>query len=286
MLKMFRIWLLILVYTQAAFGVDVHTLKDVLNEKAPFSYPLKAMVLPGENEDSDVMICCHGYGGNASLASVIHSSHVTSNHLVGFNFPDHDILTRKFNRSTVTYGSLQEILPALYILKKIVVDGGTEKVSLYGFSAGGGAIVNIIAVLNSPEYEQSLQNIGIGMQEKSKILAALQKGVILLDAPLKSMDEIVDTRGNHPEIAYIAQRYNVNRMNPIDNLMKWQGLTLSVIVFFQNPDEAVANRDDALYAQRLRQFNPQGRNTILSSNEGGHCGFHHSLWQAYNTSLK
>jgi hypothetical protein len=262
-------------------AVEIEKLAEVFSaQKEPFAYPLNIKALSGMGNE-DVILCCHGYGSNSRLINVIHSYGVVDAHLVGFNFPDHDI-TYKSDHRYVKFGTVDELLPALYVLKLIVVDAGADKVSLYGFSAGGGAVVNMIGVLNTQEFDQRLAEKGITLQDKAAMLSAIQKGVILLDAPLKSMEEIAASKPSVPGGNIMEQNYHHNQMRPIDALQKWQGLVLNVVVFFQNPDEVLSNRDDSLFVQRVRQYNPLGVNKIFIADEGGHCGFHRSLWNAYN----
>ena len=272
----------LLLLSQTLCAIEIDRLENVLHrQQAPFSYPLDIKVAKGEKSNASVMVCCHGYGSNNSLMDVIDSYRVVSDHLVAFNFPDHDI-TEQSDPKKVTFGTINELLPVLYVLKLIAVDGGEETVSIYGFSAGGGAVVNAIGVLNTGEYDAQLQAVGISTADKQTILKAIQNGVVLLDAPLKSVEECYAGKRKIPTDDVRIQNYRKNNMRPVDALQKWEGLTLSVVVFFQDPDEAVANRDDRLFAQRVRQYNPKGRNKILITDEGGHCGFHHSLWNAYH----
>lgn len=275
----------LLLSLQALQAVEIQSLANVLRQASdPFAYPLDIKIYEGKTADENVILCCHGYGGDSSIANVIASYRVVSDHLVGFNFPDYKLTRRTINPSQIAYGTIDEILPAIYLLKKIVVDAQTDKVSLYGFSAGGAAVVNIIAVLNTSQHQQKMLSIGVNESDVQKILAALQQGVILLDAPLKSIDEYHSAHPetlNDPIHAAQARRYIENGMNPIDSISKWQGLNFSVVVFFQNPDSAISNRDDALFADRVREANPFGRNIILTGNEGGHLGFHYSLWKSY-----
>jgi hypothetical protein len=77
-----------------------------------------------------------------------------------------------------------------------VIDQRLDAIDLYGFSAGGGAVINLIALLNTKTYDAELKKIGIDKKEKKKLLEAIQMGFILLDAPLKSVEEIMDFRGS------------------------------------------------------------------------------------------
>jgi hypothetical protein len=58
-------------------------------------------------------------------------------------------------------------------------------------------------------------------------------------------------------------------------------LSLRVLVYFETPDEALSNRDDALFIDRLRAFNKGGTVQAFSGNNGGHATYHKALWKAY-----
>lgn len=238
----------------------------------PFHYNMSITILPSHNQNADVMLLLHGYGSDNSIASILQSYGHLSNHLIAFNFPDFRIEDRGYNLSKSVYGSIDEILPVIYMLNKLVVEGKHDKVNLYGFSAGGGALINTLTILNTDQYDQPLLSIGVGEQQKKQILAAIQNGWILLDAPLKSMK-----RGRDP----ISKRYNKNRFNPIDNISRLTGLTLNIILYWEVPDEILSNRDDALYSERLMAANLHGRTVILEGNTGGHISYHAPLFQMY-----
>ncbi|MFA6915087.1 MAG: hypothetical protein WC222_01705 [Parachlamydiales bacterium] len=274
---------LFLLYLTTAHAIEFSKLQQTLNTHSPYlSYPINIKAFKGKTSHENILVCCHGYASNYSLGKIIHDSNVSNNHIVSFNFPDYDIHERGFNYSTVCYGTPYEILPALVLLKTIVVDAGAENVSLYGFSSGGGAVVNIIAALNTPKFDTLLQKWGIDCSDKTKILAALQRGIILLDAPLKSREEISEVNGfSDKEFDFVTERYKANEMRPIDSLASFEGAPLNVVLFFQNPDPSLTNRDDELFAQRLRFYNAKGINKVIIADEGGHCGFHTSLWKAY-----
>lgn len=266
-------------------AVEIQTLVNTLQTNtSPFSYPLDVKIYKGKTANEGVILCCHGYGSDSSIASIIASYRPVPEHLVGFNFPDYSIHYRRIPADQVAYGTIKELLPAVYLLKRIVVDAQAEKVTLYGFSAGGAAVVNLVTLLNTASDNKDLSVIGVTQEDVQKILAAIQKGAVLLDSPLKSIDEF---NAAHPEASWdpknalFTSRYRENGMNPIEAIAKWKGLDLSVVVFFQNPDEAISNRDDALFKEKLLQANPHGRNVVLTGNEGGHLGFHRSLWKAY-----
>ena len=204
-----------------------------------------------------------------------------STHLVSFNFPDYDLHSRNKVTEKTTFGTIQEILPVLYMLKKIVVDGKIDTVDLYGFSAGGGAVVNALAILNSDRYQKEVGAIGITTADRKKILHALQRGHIILNCPLKTLSEIMALRGRTHEFAVFERRYKANGFTPVDALRGLDGLALKVLLHFQKPDEILSNRDDNIFVQNLRRYNAKGKTTVVIGSDGGHVSFHKSLWKRY-----
>lgn len=242
----------------------------------PFNYDLGVKVLPASEPNANVMICCHGMCSDNRIGDVMRTyPSIKDNHLVSFNFPDHGMSDDAYNPNKTTFGTIEELLPILYILKKIVVDAHIEAVNLYGFSAGGGAVINVVAALNS---NIDLRRVGISPEDKLQILSAIQKGRIILDCPLKSIEEIMAFRGSSYNMKVLAQRYQHNEMRPIDAVQKLSNL--NIVLHFQSPDEVLSNRDDALFVQRLREANAQGTTLVIVGNEGGHNAYHASLWQA------
>lgn len=273
--------ILVLLISNAAFAVEINQLREALTKPPiPFNYNININIIQGDSSNEDVIVCCHGFGGNYSIDEIIKSYHAIPDHLVGFNFPDYDIYQQGIDITKICLGSIQELLPIAFILKRIVVDAHADRVSLYGFSCGGGAVVNFLGIMNTHQYDQELLSVGVDTYSKDKILAALQKGAILLDSPLKSFEEIVEMSSYDNTSKILAARYKNNEMRPIDALAKWEGLKMTVVLFFQNPDQAVYNRDDQLFIKRLELYN-KGKNIILIKNEGGHLAFHYSLWKAY-----
>lgn len=272
-------WILCCSVCFHADAVSFNVLSYVLCGGSPFEYDLGVRVIPGYYEDSDVILCCHGTGSDASIAECIDCRNVVHEHLISFNFPDYGYVPDAFQPS-YAMGSINELLPPLWVLKQAVVKAGANVVSLYGFSSGGAAVVNLVAVLNSCRYDEELLDIGITHEDRRAILRAVRRGTILLDVPMKSLDEVLEFHGHNPYRSYDAQRYCYNDMRPIDALAGWEGLNLRVVLFFQTPDANLGNRDDKLFARRLREVNPRGVNAIVFGNEGGHCAFHPSLWRA------
>lgn len=263
----------------ASIGIPKSELHNLLKQTHPFCHDLGIKVIPAKQTNSGVTICCHGYGSDNKIGEAVHSSRAISDHMVSFNFPDYDCIRRKLTVDQTVFGMPDEIMPLLYLLKKLVIDGGVDTVSLYGFSAGGGAIINALAFLHQSNRDELLKKIGIDAHGKKKINAALQKGIIILDCPLKSMDEIADFRpGKDMEI--LSKRYRDNGMRPIDSIALLKGLNVTLLVHFQNPDEMIGNKDDNLFIERLKGANAGKTYSVIAS-EGGHNTYHKSLWNEY-----
>ncbi len=252
--------------------------------KHPFSYDLHLSKKEGHNR-SKALVCFHGMGGDHRIIHYVDgyfsNSSIHKPSLFSFNFPDHGLTVDSFDPEKTYLGTPQEIFPALYVLKQVVINEGFHEVTLYGFSAGGGAVINTLAMLNSAAYDDQLKEIGLTTKEKKKILAAIQKGKILLDAPLKSVEEVQSAHQKMHEIDVVCARYQQNEMEPIENLLKLKGLNLHFIVNFQNPDEVLSNRDDELYIERLKQV---GHTTVIMEGKG-HSLPHPHLWDFYLNSI-
>ncbi|MCE5317721.1 MAG: hypothetical protein LLG04_10265 [Parachlamydia sp.] len=271
----------LLLFLLLPFGlqcVEFSHLRQTL-DTVQFPYDLKVKLLKGKSEEQNVLLLLHGMGSDNRLGEILQSYGDIPDHLVSFNFP-HAGLQAVYDPTRSSFGTIQEILPVLYLLKKLVVEGGLPSSSLYGFSAGGGALINTISVLNMNRYDQNLQDMGISRNDKQTILKALQQGTLLLDAPLKSMREILQTRGHSPWLDRVGSRYNQNGFEPIDALQNWSGLSFHVLVYFEVPDEVLSNRDDALFIDRLKRYNA-GKVQALSGRNGGHATYHKELWKAY-----
>lgn len=276
-----RIFVLIAcLMTSYVEGMNLQTLKEIVTTtKNPFDYDLHFTMLPSTNNDADVLVCMHGMGANYSLCDILRTNPDIHHHILSFNFPDYGINRRQLTQTA--FGTWDEIAPALFVLKRSVIDGNLNKIHLYGFSAGGGAIINLLTVLNSTRYDKSLLNLGISSDDKSKILQAIQRGSVILEVPLRSFDEVAGDSGGIPEVRFLAERARKNGMIPIQNLNELQGLILNIFVFFADEDEVLGNRDQEKFIQLLRQVNKNGKTTAIIGKKGGHLAYHPELWQAY-----
>lgn len=242
-----------------------------------FNYDMHVTSLPGKSDQ--VTLCMHGMGGDYRIGDIIKRTSPIEDTLVSFNFPDHNMGTRKYDPHLTSFGTIQELLPPLSLMKKLIIDEERSTLNLYGFSAGGGAIINILAVLNTHKYDEALKEIGIKDHDKKKILMALQNGIIILDTPLKSIAEIIAFRGKQNDLEIIGKRYQQNEMEPIDSISHLKNLSLHFIVHFQAPDEVLSNRDDMLFIERLKSINIHGKTEAILGSDNGHMLPHASLWR-------
>ncbi len=240
---------------------------------APFSHDLHLTSISGKTPQ--VVIAAHGMGGNYKIGHNVK----TDKTVISFNFPDYDYTKRPIKPNEIAFGTADEILPLLYVIQQCVIIEGNQEIDLYGFSAGGGAVINAIGALNTNRFDEHLEKIGIDKAGKEKMLAAIQKGTIILDAPLKSIKEIIDFRGSSKELAFIEKKYQANDMEPIEALKYLKGLSLDIVVYFQNPDEILSNRDDELFYDRLKKYN-SGTTELIIGRGGGHNTPHTLLWES------
>lgn len=247
----------------------------------PFNYDLHVEVLPGKSQNKEVLICMHGMGSDYTIGQVVKSNSFVPFSIVSFNFPDYGRYD-SHNWMRTSFGTINEILPALYVWKNYTDEG--YNVHLYGFSAGGGVIINALAVLNNNWYDDELAKIGITLDQKQKMLETVQKGSVILEVPLKSFDEIADL--GEKRIRLLATRARKHKMCPIENLSYLKNLSLNCFVYFSNPDDALGNRDDQEFIQKLRQANQKGTTFAIIGNSEGHTAYHPELWSAYNAFLE
>ena len=75
-----------------------------------------------------------------------------------------------------------------------------------GTLAGGGTIINLIATLNTSSYDGELQKLGAPWAKKA-LPQAIEKRLIILDTPLKFVEEIIAFRGFSIELELLAKQY-------------------------------------------------------------------------------
>ncbi len=257
-----------------------HTQKLLdLYKNNPFNYNLDIKVVACKNPSSEVTICCHGYGGNSAFVNIVDKYNSFSGNLIGFNFFDHDI-NEHTDHTKSAYGTPQEIMPLLYLLKRCVCDLQLKLINLYGCSAGGGAIINALSALAGTDYDILLKELNIFKKDKQAILLALKNGVIILDCPLKSVQEIISFRGSDKNLKILESHYIKNNMEPLGTLRTMQKIDLTIFLNFEMPDTVLSNRDDQLFINEIMKIN-QGRTIISTSSDQGHIGYHSKLWENY-----
>jgi hypothetical protein len=225
---------------------------------------------------SEITITCHGYGANKEIGYMVAERLDTP--ILTFNFPDHDI-DDDFDIHTSSFGTIREYLPVLFMLKACA-ENGVSRINLYGYSAGGGAIINALAILNNSKYKESLAGIGIDDRNRVAIAQAVSNGLIILDTPLKSVTEILSIRPSEKAMQILAIRFSTNGFEAIDVIDQLAGLKLNIIVYFEVPDEILSNRDDELYFRKLKEVNKAGTTQLIFGYEDGHFGPHEPLWAA------
>ena len=248
-----------------------------------FDYPLSVEVVATPHDliaRDGVTVTFHGSGASKQHGRRLKERELLRGAVITFNFPEHDIDFATYDFTQCSFGTIRELLPALFVLKQCL-DHGVEKINVYGFSAGGGVVINAISVLNGDKHEDDLARIGILKQDRKSILQAMSKGRIILDCPLKSIEELMDYRGYSDAMNIMAHKYRENDLRPIDRLDGFAGLAMNVLLYFEQPDEILSNRDDQLYYERLRQYNQKGRTILVEGTSGGHSYTSNNLWQEY-----
>ncbi len=248
-------------------------------------------VLKGFSDDEDVMLCLHGFGMDETIASFVHDTKMAPYHLVGFNFPDWGDEIDITKPEQLCFGTIAELKPVILRLHSCLTHLHAERIHLYGFSAGGGAAVNLLGVLKCHRFQKEL---GLTVDEMDAIYGAIERGTVVLDCPLKSIDEIFDERKaenlyledeSATDLHYLKRCgdiYKANDLRPIDSLLKLSGSKLNVLLVLQQPDDIVGNRDDALFVERLEAANCAGKTIIVYGPEGCHVPAMPSLVTAYS----
>lgn len=245
----------------------------------PFDYDLHLTRIEGTT--GRTLICFHGLAANYQVADRIKLEGNLHDTLISFNFPEYDLLSRITEVESVTLGTVKELLPAAWVLKKCVTEMNMQVLNIYAFSNGAGVFINLLSALNTSRFDSELKQIGILAEDKRMILDAIERGFIILDSPLKSVSEVIDHQYVIPEILEVAKRYQTNDLEPIDQLKHLENLALHVILHFQKPDDTLTNRDDDLYIERLMKANSKGTVEIVYGTDGGHLAPHTTLWNYY-----
>jgi len=152
----------VMAYSLSLIVLSLYFFIKSLDSIHPFFYDLH-VTQEGPLDAKKVVICFHGAGGNYQLP---HPKEIEGIRWICFNFPDHDQNPRTVRAENVSFGTFQELLPAFYVLKKSIVEEGSQDVIIYGYSAGGGALINCLALLQNSTYDDRLKEIGISSKDK------------------------------------------------------------------------------------------------------------------------
>ena len=137
--------------------------------------------------------------------------------------------------------------------------------------------MNLLYLLKTTKYDSDLKRVGIDSGHKKDILCSLNKEMVILDTPLKSVEEILAYKGPSEELEIIALDYKANDLRPIDCILKIKGLCVKILLHFQKANEILSNRDDNLYIERLEQVLPKENLEVMIGDDGGHMTFHKSI---------
>lgn len=240
-------FLIPLLLSSSLFAVSVDKIAQIFPDDA---------ICCGQNADADIMLCLHGFGMDKRIASKVSKAGLTKEHVVSFNFPDHGETIYSSHPDDLRIGTLDELRPVIERLHTYVSEFGVEKLHLYGFSLGGGAAINVLAILKTHRF---CEELGLTASEMDAIVAALEKGSIILCCPLKSIEEMIDEVDPfNPFLREKAELFQQNDFCPIDSLHKLRTSAFNILLCFANPDYIVSNRDDALFIERLQHANSKG----------------------------
>lgn len=133
---------------------------------------------------NSVTLYLHGFQSNKRFCL---RSNLFQTPAVVFNFLD----ARHKGKTPLarsSFGQRADMAPALFILNAIVESNLATRINLVGFSRGAATVVNLIAVLNNPDhYKPLLKFVGIDTPKAQTILALIERGIIVLDCPLKDV---------------------------------------------------------------------------------------------------
>lgn len=256
------------------------------------------MTQQGERKFAPVTLILHGFGSDSDeMIKYIHGLN-PRDHLVSFNLPYYNAFNRLF-AGVSSIGTFDELAPLIFRLKTLIIDRGISKLNVYGFSIGGGVIVNTLMVLSGTCFDQRLTAMGIDTDAKKQILDALRKGFLLLDSPLQDigcvqLEREVAKRCEgldqgmiemckkiaESTMAQCAERCKISNLCPLNSFACIKHLGFSIILFLQDPDEILTNiHNEALIEHLTKDTTHQV--TVLRHDEEGHFGTHARIWEKY-----
>jgi hypothetical protein len=281
MRSIFFLAFLVLPLTAYTTESDFERTITAIENENPFSYNLDVRYSSGTNQT--VLLCNHGFGGNSQ--SVINRVRPnTSDTIIAFNYIDHDFSHETGDDTKTVIATPLEIMPLIYILKKLVVDNNISTLSLYGYALGAANIIYAIDMLTTQTHDDFLKSFNITESDKTSIMQALRKGTILLDVPFKSVEEMIAMHGPTKILQMYKERAaKFNILSPLDTLGKLKNLGVTFLLFFDNKDEEFSNRYDSPFVKNLLEANSNGTNIVITTDNGGHSAIHRILWRVYSS---
>jgi hypothetical protein len=233
----------------------------------------------------------HGWGDTKNSAKLLKAyADVLPGDLITFHFRDRGVILPKLRHANL--GQLPDVLSALVAMKWAKDTLKLSAIDLYGYSRGAATILNSIAVLNDKTelYDDELARIGINKDERAALLAMIQNGSIVLDAPLVDMNSSIKERVKDFSKTAITMLTRVTKYQPyglqgLSSAELFEGLKLNILLHYQYHDTIGSNKHDAALYQALFQHNPRTTYVVLG-NDGGHLHTHASLAHAIHTFRK
>lgn len=91
----------------------------------PFAYDLH-YVNHGDHA-TKALVCLHGYGGDYSIGTHVVQASGTDARVISFNFPDYATEKEHTALESTTFGTINELLPAFYVIKQLMDQGMREE---------------------------------------------------------------------------------------------------------------------------------------------------------------
>jgi hypothetical protein len=141
-----------------------------------------------DRNTTELTIVCHGFGGDSTLADMLHSDGDLTGDLLTYEMVD----SAKFGTplSKANFGQADDAkgLAAILLYAHNQYPHYTS-FSAYGLSRGGATV--IITLPKLIRYSPDLQSVGITEAVATLIVDKLKRGTIILDRPLHSVSSVV-----------------------------------------------------------------------------------------------
>lgn len=111
---------------------------------------------------------------------------------IGFNFPDSQAIEFPLDLMKSSFGQISDMEPALYVLN-LARKAGFPAVNIFAHSRGAATAVNLVAELKCGRHKKELEKLDIDEQARQQMLEMVQRGQILLNAPLKSIPIVLQS---------------------------------------------------------------------------------------------